>query len=292
MEHFKPLTFNDFDIISSFLKKYPSENTEYNICTIFTWELYFKPEYTIYLDRLILFNPFYSYILAPIGENLSAEELFYLCNCCKKTNQDMEIMAVSEDFINKTPNLGDYFFITNDENLNDYIYLTESLVKLNGKKLAKKKNLVSQFKKLYGGFVLKPINKNDYAEIMDFCFYWKKTQKIENEYLDVEFASIKAMLEHWDLFPCDGIKLYANGKICAFSIYSPQTTDMATIHTEKCDPDVKGAGQVINNETAKILEKDFKYINREQDMGSAGIRQAKRSYQPVKMLPHYRLKCR
>jgi len=126
---------------------------------------------------------------------------------------------------------------------------------------------------------------------MDFCYYWKNTHE-EMEHLDVELAAIQTLLEHWDLFPCDGLKLYANGKLCAFSIYSPQTADMALIHSEKCDPVIKGAGQVINQETAKILIKDFKYINREQDMGLAGIKQAKRSYQPVKMLPHYRLKCR
>ena len=291
MFNLKPVTFNDYDIISNYLKKYPSENTEYNICTIFTWELYFKLEYTIYLNRLILFNPFYSYMLAPIGENFSAEELLYLCNCFQKSGKNIEIMAVSENYVNNTPNLNDYFFVKNDENLNDYIYTTESLVKLNGKKLAKKKNLVSQFNRLYGDFMLKPIGKNDYAEIMDFCYYWKNTHE-EMEHLDVELSAIQTLLEHWDLFPCEGLKLYVNGKLCAFSIYSPQTADMATIHSEKCDPEIKGAGQVINQETAKILIKDYKYINREQDMGLAGIRQAKRSYQPVKMLPHYRLKGR
>ncbi|MCL2705865.1 MAG: phosphatidylglycerol lysyltransferase domain-containing protein, partial [Spirochaetaceae bacterium] len=250
----------------------------------------FKLEYTIYFDRLILFNPSYSYLLFPIGDKLSAEELFQLNNYFKRIHNKIEIFAVAEDYIISDPNLNEYFIIKNDENWSNYIYTTDSLVKLSGKKLAKKKNLISQFMRLYTDFTVKPIKANDYVEIMEFCYYWKKTHGVVTEYLDIEFEAIKTILTHWEIFPCNGLKLYANDKICAFSIYSPQTDEMATVHFEKYAPDIKGAGQVINHETAKILIKDFKYINREEDMGSAGIRQAKRSYQPLKMLPYYRLK--
>jgi len=289
-DHLKPVTFNDFDIIYNFLKNHSSEYCDFNICNIFTWGLHFKLEYTIYFDRLIIFNPSNSYLLAPMGKKLSVEELFQLNNCFKKTHADLEILAVPEDYINNNPNLNEYFNIKNYENWGDYIYTTENLVKLTGKKLAKKKNLISQFMRLYTDFTVKSINANDNVEIMEFCYYWQKTHEVAADYLDIELESIKTILTHWDLFPCDGLKLYINGKICAFSIYSPQTADMATVHFEKFDPSIKGAGQVINHETAKILIKDFKYINREDDMGSPGIRQAKRSYQPVRMLPYYILK--
>jgi len=288
--HLKPVTFNDFDTIYDFLKNHPSEYCDFNLCNIFTWGLHFKLKYTIYSDRLILFNPSYSYFLAPIGEKLSIDELFQLNNCFKKIDKDVEILALSEDYINNNPNLSEYFNIVNDEAWGDYIYATENLVNLSGKKLAKKKNLISQFNKLYTDYAVKAINANDYDEVMEFCYYWKKTHGTNAEYLNTEFEAIKTIFAHWETLPANGVKLYANGKICAFSIYSPQTAEMATVHFEKYDPNIKGAGQVINHETAKILIEDYKYVNREDDMGSPGIRQAKRSYQPVKLLPYYRLK--
>ena len=55
---------------------------------------------------------------------------------------------------------------------------------------------------------------------------------------------------------------------------------MVTEHFEKFDPDKKGAAQLVNWETAKYLQKRFKYLNREQDLGLIGLRQAKLSYQP------------
>jgi len=286
----KPVTFDDFETIKEVLKKHPAENCDYNICNIFSWDLHLKLKYTFYFDRLILFNPAYTYFLAPVGEKLSAKKLFEIYNSFKNSYKGVEIFDVSEDYINSVPDLTEYFNITNDENLNNYIYTAESLAKLPGKKLAKKKNLISQFIRLYADFTVKPIEKNDYAEIMEFCHYRKRMHELEDQNLNIEFEAIKIILTHWDLFPCGGLKLYSNGKICAFSIYSPQTNDMATVHFEKYDSKIKGAGQIINQETAKILINNYKYINREQDMGSEGIRQAKRSYQPVRMLPYYRLK--
>ena len=297
-DNLKLATFDDFNIINDFLKKHPIEKCDFNICNIFTWELFSKLQYTFYLDRLILFNPSYVYFLSPIGEELSAKELFYIHSSFQKKYNDIELLGVSEKYVNNNPDLADFFDIKNDETLADYIYTAESLVNLSGKKLAKKKNLISQFTRLYPDFSVKPVHAVDYGEIIDFCHYWKEehdlagTHEIESEKLDLELEAIKSALTHWDLLPCDGTKVYAAGKLCAFSIYSPQTVDMATVHFEKYDHKVKGAGQVINHETAKILIGNFQYINREQDMGSPGMRQAKRSYQPVRMLPFYRLKPR
>jgi len=108
VDNLKPVTFDDFDTIYNFLKRYPSENCDYNICNIFGWNSFHKLEYVIYFDRLILFNSFYSYLQAPVGEKLPAAELAQINNCFKKINQDAAIFAVSEDYITTEKNLSDY----------------------------------------------------------------------------------------------------------------------------------------------------------------------------------------
>jgi len=295
--HLKPIGIEDYEIINDYLQKYPSENCDFNICTLFSWGQYFKVEYTIFKDRLILFNPYYRYLLFPIGEKFSASELYNINNCCEEIHQKVEIMVVSESYINETNDITDYFSIINDTDWNDYIYSTESLVNLQGKKLAKKKNLISQFKKQYQNWEIMPIENNDINELIDFANYWKNkhfdsSNSEDEEYLAIEMESLKISLQHWDLLPNEGIKLYVDGKICAFAIFSPQTHNMATIHFEKYDPLIKGAAQLINHETAKLLLNRFSLINREQDIGLTGIRQAKKSYQPLRMLPFYRLKAK
>ena len=299
-KNLKPITLNDIEIIKDYLKKFPAENCDFNICTIYTWGLYFKLEYTIFNERLFLFNPFYAYLLAPLGEKFTAEELFQINNCCKKIHKNVEIMVVSDEYVKNTPDLSEYFTIINDLDWNDYVYDLDRLAQLSGKKLAKKKNLISQFMRVNPNWKIKNIEKNDIDEIMEFSYYWKELHDVGNafisskqdqsEYLDIEMEALKLSLQNWEILPNEGIKLYVNDKICAFAIWSPQTMDMVTIHYEKYDPLIKGAGQVINQQTALILKERFKYANREQDIGLPGIRQAKRSYQPERMIPFYRLK--
>ncbi|MDZ4122178.1 MAG: phosphatidylglycerol lysyltransferase domain-containing protein, partial [Candidatus Cloacimonadaceae bacterium] len=59
------------------------------------------------------------------------------------------------------------------------------------------------------------------------------------------------------------------------------------IHFEKFDPDKKGSAQTIFHEAAKFLAPQYKWINREQDMDLDGLRQAKRSYLPDRMINYY-----
>ena len=289
IDNLKPITFDDFGFIDSFLKKYPQETCDFNICNLFSWGLFYKLQYTMYENRLVLYNPYNSYVLSPVGERLSAEKLYKIYLSFKKTGKNVEILALSEDYLSDGK-LAEYFDIQNDENQHNYIYETENLVNLSGKKLHKKKNLVSQFLRQYEDHYLKPIAEGDFDELMDFCYYWRQTHEVGSEYLDIEFEAIKTILSNWEKFPCEGLKLYVNGKICAFSVYSRQTHEMVAVHFEKYDPEIKGAGQVINQETAKLLLNDYKFINREEDLGFPGIRQAKRSYQPSRMLPYYKLK--
>ena len=298
-QHFQILTKDDYNIVYDYIKKYPSENCDFNMNTLFSWGQYFKLEYTIFQERLLLFNPFYGYLLAPIGEKFSAQELYQINNCCEKIHKKVEIMVVSEKYINTTPELSEYFTIYNDIDWNDYIYSVDDLVNLSGKKLAKKKNLISQFVRNYPNWTVKQIQKEDINDIVEFSNYWKKThtevttttsKETDNDYLAIELQALQISLQNWDFLPNDGIKLYIDNKLVAFAIFSQQTDDMVTIHFEKYDPFIKGAGQMINYQSAIFFKDKFKYINREQDMGIEGIRQAKRSYQPIKLLPFYRLK--
>ena len=48
--------------------------------------------------------------------------------------------------------------------------------------------------------------------------------------------------------------------------------------------------KAINMETAETLQEDFIFINREEDMGISGLRQAKMSYRPHHMFEVFHLK--
>jgi hypothetical protein len=47
--------------------------------------------------------------------------------------------------------------------------------------------------------------------------------------------------------------------------------------------------QLVNREFARLLFTDCRYVNREQDLGEPGLRNAKLSYHPVELVKKYRL---
>jgi hypothetical protein len=67
-------------------------------------------------------------------------------------------------------------------------------------------------------------------------------------------------------------------------------SDTYDIHIEKAFGEIKGAYQTINQQFAAFLQKehpDLVYINREEDMGQAGLRKSKLSYRPAIMVEKY-----
>ena len=53
-----------------------------------------------------------------------------------------------------------------------------------------------------------------------------------------------------------------------------------------------GAFQYINYAFARSLPESVLFINREQDLGDEGLRQAKLTYRPCGFVKKYTLKCR
>jgi hypothetical protein len=66
--------------------------------------------------------------------------------------------------------------------------------------------------------------------------------------------------------------------------------DSFDIHIEKALEEIQGAYQMINCEFATLIQQNHPeliYFNREEDMGYEGLRKAKLSYHPVKMVEKY-----
>ena len=61
------------------------------------------------------------------------------------------------------------------------------------------------------------------------------------------------------------------------------------MHYEKAIGEYKGIYQFINRAFASVLPRDFKYINREQDLGDPGLRQAKMTYRPYGFVKKYQV---
>ncbi len=225
----------------------------------------------------------------PMGEGITLSGLITLSISLKRDGYSGDISNVPPEILERHPELSHYYDIENDRGLAEYLYYTEKLVALRGKKLRKKRNHISQFLQKYPDYQVRSM---DFTVRKD-CLAMLESMLAENQAVSnsirEEAIVIRKGFESFDSIPLEGIAIYiendTESKLVAFSVYSRLNKDAFTIHFEKVNYSCRGAAQIINWETAKILKDKCRYINREQDLGIPGLRQAKLSYEPELIYP-------
>ena len=168
----------------------------------------------------------------------------------------------------------------------DYVYESEKLATLSGKKLHSKRNHVNKFKIVYADrWSYEPISEDNLEECVQTGLKWRNENGCEedeekNAELCVTLNSLR-LFKELDLV---GGALRVDGKIIAFTIGEPLSEDTFVVHIEKALGEIEGAYTMINQQFVQHACMDYKYVNREEDTGSEGLRKAKRSYRPVFMV--------
>ncbi len=167
----------------------------------------------------------------------------------------------------------------------DYIYRTTDLSHLAGRNYAKKRNLIAQFEKQYSDWRAVKMEEGDEVLCRELAERWCKNKDCADPSIVNEMKALSLCLDNRQELGIEGIIIYLCTTPIAFALWGRQHHEMATIHFEKADFDFKGIGQIINRETARHIEmENISLINREQDLGEEGLRQAKMSYYPTRMI--------
>ncbi|MDO5111495.1 MAG: phosphatidylglycerol lysyltransferase domain-containing protein [Clostridia bacterium] len=190
-------------------------------------------------------------------------------------------------FYGVTDELAPYFeaagyTLTADRNNADYVYSAQSLITLKGKAYHGKRNHINRFLESYT-FAYEPLT----PDMMDACMtvYDEWMAEKAEEFAAERRATVHA-LSHMDELGLKGGVIRVDGALTAFTIGERLRPDMALIHIEKA-VDIPGMFPLINREFLAHEFADVQYVNREEDMGLPGLRRAKESYAPVRMINKY-----
>ena len=286
----KRITIKDRKPFLDLLKQTEFENSEFSFANIFIWQDSFDIKLCIQEDVI--------YISSTIPE--TGRYVHFQPICTDKTNIDTVYHNIKEDIKRH----GEKFCIASVNescvqiarvsfpevrieeipDMFDYVYLTEDLSELEGKKYHKKRTHVNKFERenSYTYVKIDDSNKSDCMKITDM---WIESMG-EDPYK--ERKAIQHALEYMEELEVFGAILYIDGEPAAFTMAEFMKDDMALILFEKAVFEHRGAYPVINQQFAKreLLGK-CTYINREEDMGIEGLKKAKSSYHPCKMVKKY-----
>jgi hypothetical protein len=287
LEKFSPITLADKKIIMPLLLGNDVFFCDYSFANLFMWGDIFRTRWLFHDERLWIYNGHDDLMLMPVGKALTLPELVAVSDMMRREGKSGNFVLVDQDFVLANKDLNLFFNVEIDLDNGDYIYSSQKLVDLPGNKLHKKRNLINQFLALYPDYVCQPLQPSDLDACLVLSEKWCRQRNCQELDFDHETSALKRALGNFSELELQGLKISHGGELFAFSIFSRLSSNMADVHFEKFDPEIKGIGQVINWETAKSLSAQYKYINREQDLGIEGLRQAKKSYLPEYVVSAY-----
>ncbi|WP_051280827.1 DUF2156 domain-containing protein [Anaerovorax odorimutans] len=172
----------------------------------------------------------------------------------------------------------------------DYVYRTQDLIELKGREYHSKRNHLNYFLNHYKYEYVKLTSKMA-KEAMQFIREFNIRKNLqdnhERELLEMEEHAMKDVFENIETLGYLAGAILIDNKIEALSIGGYLGKKTVTVHVEKANTEYRGLYQAINNEFCKNVASHVKLINREEDMGIKGLRKAKLSYKPVKLIEKY-----
>lgn len=167
----------------------------------------------------------------------------------------------------------------------DYVYDIHALAELPGRKLQKKRNHVNRFYAMHPEWYVQEIREDMLPALRRMAGEWyaqRETYRTEGLY-DMEKTAIRRAFDHYRELELEGLVLKEGDRLLAFTMGSRMGEDVFDAHFEKAVDYVDGTYAMINREFAVYLRNrypELRYIDREDDMGLEGLRQAKCAYNP------------
>jgi hypothetical protein len=252
-----------------------------------SWRFLYDSEFAVsdgfLLIRFLIEDKSRFAYMMPVGNGDMKAALVKLQEDSLKHGHPLCMLGITNDNkkVLETLMPGDFYYI-DERDFYDYVYLRENLALLSGKKYQPKRNHINNFKKRYNYEYIN-ITPQIVPQCLELECKWFKENRTDDdkEELSDERHSMTFALHNADELGLIGGAIRVDGEIIAFSFGAPINHNTFGVHVEKADTRFEGAYTVINQEYAAHLPEQYIYMNREEDLGIPGLRQAKLSYQPI-----------
>lgn len=288
MLDFHSITLNDKRRADEILLAAGNQSCEYAFGNVFIWQKIYHTQMSISDDMLVISfqTPDEFSFCCPQGSGDFAAKIEELSAHAKQKGHRLFIYACSEQDAQRIGQLfPNRFIFEENEDYFEYIYSSESLASLAGRKYHDKRNHIAVFERNYPDWRFEEITQDNIGQCAEMNERWLRLNEYKDEaQLSAEHNVLNLAMAQYNELGFYGGLIRAAGRVVAFSFGERLNSTTFCTHFEKAYADVNGAYQMINREMARRLQKDYLYINREEDAGVPGLRRAKHSYHPAVLL--------
>ena len=285
---FAKLNLNQKEPLNRYLLKADKQSCEYSFANLFLWGRKKVAEQDGFLLLESQFDRKNVYIF-PVGTGdlktaldalIHDAQMRGIC-CCLAALTEEECRLVEQLYPGK-------FCFYCDRDSYDYVYAIDDLADLKGRKFQKKRNHLNRFRQEHPEAEILPLDERTRVAAFQLAEQWYHDHCAADPDHDhhLEHDALHRAFAFYPQLGMEGVVLMEKGKILAFAMGSRLNHDTFDIHFEKA-LDIDGAYAAINQGFASYLREkypDVKWLNREDDMGIAGLRKAKLSYYPHHMV--------
>jgi hypothetical protein len=287
MLHFSPVTIGDKEAIQAFFDKSVFRNCDFSFSNIFCWKHLYNT--TFFVEDGCLYIRFQTHddmprYLFPLGEGNLKHAIERMVQDSEGRGDEFCLYAATQEMFDLIEqSMPGQFNFTKVRDWYEYLYLSKELISLTGKKHQAKRNHVHKFTRTYQWEYL-PITRDIIPDCLELYERWSKGNGYSEQSLIDERIATQKAFRHYEELGLIGGALRINGEIVAYSYGQALAKNTFGIHAEKCLYEIDGGFSMINQQFAEHNCADFLYINREEDLGIASLRQAKMSYHPALLL--------
>jgi hypothetical protein len=311
---FHQLALSDREAMQAVTLPSGRRNCNYTFANLVGWQFWYYTEVCILENTVVLrytFDGQRAYMVCT-SEALSLELIEALLD---DSNGDLTLIGLEDSQVEQLSTLNSKLS-TNVEPLRDqydYIYRRTDLATLHGRHLDAKRNHIHRFRAEHPDFEYRPLTTESFDECRRLTEIWQEDKAAikreqsqvylssaereqartkfnqnenRNETINAELRVMDTIFSNWDALGMIGGSIFVDGRMVAFTYGSAVTTDTFDVCVEKADRHVEGAFAIINQQFAEHLPEQYVYLNREEDMGIPGLRQAKLSYHPEILLTY------
>ena len=293
MLNFRKVELKDKERISACFEKGNTDGACYCFGSLFCWGEEYSTEIA-FEDGFLLMRSTGRNRLSfayPSGEGDIKKIIEMLMLESKNAGQPFRMHQVLEDNKRELEELfPDTFEFTYNRDVSEYVYSVNNMAELPGKKFHGKKGHVNAFFRKHSDVSCDPITDDNIHLCLEIAKSWLSGKDDEDKDLLKEMNSIKKAVAHFNELGYEGAILYADGLPVAFTMGEKLKNNTFCTHFEKTIPAYRDAFPVINNGFTKLMLLSYDYVNREEDMGSDGLRKAKLSYYPEFLLNKYNVR--